>query len=101
MAVYHVQGTSEPLHVIEKLHSKPVSVISYNPSYGVVISIDKAGILEYWTGLKDNFKFPSKIVSFDSKLDTGMLNILQFHLRLNGVPIITFFFYRSIRICKE
>lgn len=73
IVVYHVQGTTEPLHVEEKLHTKPVTTIKYNTTYGVVISIDKAGILEYWTGLKDNFKFPSKIVNFESKLDTGKI----------------------------
>lgn len=66
-----MQGNNEPLQVLEKLHTKPVSVIKYNTTYGIVISIDKAGILEYWTGLKDNFQFPAKIVSFESKLDTG------------------------------
>lgn len=61
---------------MEKLHTKPVSVLKYNTRYEIVISVDQAGILEYWTGPKNDYKFPSKIVSFDSKLDTGASYVL-------------------------
>lgn len=43
----------------------------YNPVYETCISVDRAGILEYWTGPKMEYKFP-KCVSFDSKLDTDL-----------------------------
>lgn len=72
IAIYDAQGVSTPLYVLEKLHTKPVSVIKYNVHFEVVVSVDRAGILEYWTGPKNDYKFPSKIVSFDSKLDTSM-----------------------------
>lgn len=70
--VYDGQGTNEPLHVLEKLHTKPVTVISYNARFETVISVDKAGILEYWQGHKYDYAFPDKIVQFESKLDTGL-----------------------------
>ena len=44
--------------------------------YDVCISVDKAGILEYWTGFKSEFKFP-KCVSFDSKLDTDLFEFAK------------------------
>lgn len=69
--VYDGQGTNVPLHVIDKIHSKPVCIIKYNTTYDVVVSVDRAGILEYWTGPKQDYKFPTKIVSFASKLDTS------------------------------
>jgi peptidylprolyl isomerase domain and WD repeat-containing protein 1 len=72
ISVYDGQGSSEAIHVLEKLHTKPVSVIAFNAQYETVISIDKAGILEYWLGHKNNFAFPEKIVQFDSKLDTSL-----------------------------
>lgn len=72
IAIYDAQGVSTPLHVLEKMHTKPISVIKYNVHFEVVVSVDRAGILEYWTGPKNDYKFPSKIVSFDSKLDTSM-----------------------------
>lgn len=74
IAIYDAQGVSTPLHVLEKLHTKPVSVIKYNVRFEVVVSVDRAGMLEYWTGPKNDYKFPSKIVSFESKLDTSKIS---------------------------
>lgn len=45
--------------------------MKYNLRYDVIVSTDQAGILEYWTGAKTDYTFPGKIVSFESKLDTG------------------------------
>ncbi|XP_055546746.1 peptidylprolyl isomerase domain and WD repeat-containing protein 1 [Wyeomyia smithii] len=70
--VYDGKGTSTPLHVLEKLHTQPVVLIKFNPVYELTISIDKAGILEYWFGPRYDFKFPSKVVNFESKLDTSL-----------------------------
>lgn len=49
--------------------------------FEVIASVDQAGILEYWTGAKTDYKFPAKLVSFESKLDTGnlMLNTANSH----------------------
>lgn len=58
---------------MEKLHTKPVTTMKYNMRYEVVVSVDQAGILEYWTTAKNDYKFPAKIVSFESKLDTGKI----------------------------
>lgn len=60
------------MHVLEKLHSKPVVLIRYNPVYELTVSIDRGGILEYWLGSRHDFKFPSKLVHFESKLDTSL-----------------------------
>uniref|UniRef100_A0A182NGS0 peptidylprolyl isomerase n=1 Tax=Anopheles dirus TaxID=7168 RepID=A0A182NGS0_9DIPT len=70
--VYDGKGTNTPLHTLEKLHTKPVVMLRYNPSFEVTISIDKAGILEYWYGPRHDFKFPTKLVHFESKLDTSL-----------------------------
>lgn len=59
------------MHVLEKLHTKPICIIRYNAAFEVVVSVDQAGILEYWSGPKQDYKFPSKLVSFESKLDTS------------------------------
>lgn len=47
--------------------------MKYNLRYEVIVSVDQAGILEYWTGAKTDYSFPAKIVSFESKLDTSKL----------------------------
>lgn len=71
-----IQSTKDPLHVFETLHRQPVAVIKYNLAFDVCVSVDKAGILEYWTGPKQEFKFP-KNVSFDSKLDTDLFEFAK------------------------
>ncbi|CAG9770960.1 unnamed protein product [Ceutorhynchus assimilis] len=74
--VYDGRGTSAPLNVLEKIHFKPVTLISYNPKYDVSVSVDKSGILEYWSGIKQDFLFP-KNVQFDSKLDTDLFEFAK------------------------
>ncbi|XP_018565250.1 peptidylprolyl isomerase domain and WD repeat-containing protein 1 [Anoplophora glabripennis] len=69
--VYDGRATIAALKVLEKIHMKPVYLIRYNPKYDVVISVDRGGMLEYWTGIKQDCIFP-KNVAFDSKLDTDL-----------------------------
>lgn len=72
VSIFDAQGGGRPLHVFEKLHSKPVTAIKFNVRHQVVVSVDKAGMLEYWTGPKSDYKFPSKVISFSSKMDTDL-----------------------------
>ncbi|KAF4532794.1 hypothetical protein B566_EDAN002644 [Ephemera danica] len=64
-------ATTEPLHVFDNLHTKPVAVMKFNPRFETIVSVDQAGMLEYWTGPKTQFSFP-KCVKFRSKLDTNL-----------------------------
>lgn len=85
--IYDGQGNGEALHVLDKLHLAPVVAMCYNVVYATVISIDKNGILEYWMNSKYDYKFPSKIVSFDSKLDTGLYEFSKNKTRVTGLAI--------------
>lgn len=58
------------------MHTKPVSLIKYNAAFEAVISVDKQGILNYWTGAKHEYSFP-KNVNFDSKLDTDLFEFVK------------------------
>jgi peptidylprolyl isomerase domain and WD repeat-containing protein 1 len=69
--VYDAAGTKEPLHVIEKLHYQPVHLITYNSVFNIVVSTDKSGMLEYWSGQLNEYNFP-KNVNFESNLDTDL-----------------------------
>ncbi|XP_017774692.1 PREDICTED: peptidylprolyl isomerase domain and WD repeat-containing protein 1 [Nicrophorus vespilloides] len=69
--IYDGRGTNEPLHTLDKIHTKPVTIIKYNAALDITISVDSNGILEYWSGMKNDFGFP-KNVGFDSKLDTDL-----------------------------
>ncbi|KAJ6632608.1 Peptidylprolyl isomerase domain and WD repeat-containing protein 1 [Pseudolycoriella hygida] len=83
--IYDGQGTNTPLHVLEKLHTKPVCIIKYNVTFDVVVSVDQAGILEYWTGPKQDYKFPSKLVAFESKLDTSLFEFAKNKTIVSGL----------------
>ncbi|XP_055690534.1 peptidylprolyl isomerase domain and WD repeat-containing protein 1 [Lutzomyia longipalpis] len=75
--VYDAKGDHKLLYTFDKLHTAPVIILRYNPVYEVVISVDVKGILEYRTGPKGEFTFPSKIVSFNSKLDTSLFEFAK------------------------
>eukprot|EP00066_Takifugu_rubripes_P003104 XP_003965443.1 PREDICTED: peptidylprolyl isomerase domain and WD repeat-containing protein 1 [Takifugu rubripes] len=69
--VYDGRGNGQPLHIFEKMHAAPLSQIRLNPQFRVIVSADKAGMLEYWTGLPSEFKFP-KNVHWEYKTDTDL-----------------------------
>ncbi|XP_023222457.1 peptidylprolyl isomerase domain and WD repeat-containing protein 1-like [Centruroides sculpturatus] len=74
--VFDGRGDATPLHVIEKLHSAPVVLMKYNAAQEVAVSVDRKGIVEYWTGPKYDYRFP-KNVSFESKLDTDLYEFVK------------------------
>ncbi|KAF5881916.1 peptidylprolyl isomerase domain and WD repeat-containing protein 1 [Clarias magur] len=69
--VYDGRGSNTPLHTFDKLHSTPLCQIRLNPRYRVIVSADRAGMLEYWTGLPSEFKFPRQ-VEWEYKTDTDL-----------------------------
>ncbi|RZC32250.1 peptidylprolyl isomerase domain and WD repeat-containing protein 1, partial [Asbolus verrucosus] len=74
--IYDGRSDNKPLKILEKIHSRPVILIKYNHKYDVAVSVDKTGILEYWTSLKQDCIFP-KNVKFDSKLDTDLFEFAK------------------------
>uniref|UniRef100_A0A8C5B717 peptidylprolyl isomerase n=1 Tax=Gadus morhua TaxID=8049 RepID=A0A8C5B717_GADMO len=69
--VFDGRGNSEPLHIFDKMHTSPLSKICLNPKFRVIVSADKAGMIEYWTGYRNEFKFP-KYVDWEYKTDTDL-----------------------------
>ncbi|XP_049876869.1 peptidylprolyl isomerase domain and WD repeat-containing protein 1 [Pectinophora gossypiella] len=70
------QASGTPMHTFETLHQNPVTTIKYNPVFEVAVSVDKAGIVEYWTGPKHEYVFP-KNVTFESKLETDLFEFVK------------------------
>src|SRR5271156_3719001 len=66
--IYDAREDAAPLLTAEKLHSRPVHVISYNPIYDCVVSVDTSGMLEYWQPTPD-FSKPKQVFEFKSKTD--------------------------------
>nr|XP_022910949.1 peptidylprolyl isomerase domain and WD repeat-containing protein 1 isoform X1 [Onthophagus taurus]XP_022910950.1 peptidylprolyl isomerase domain and WD repeat-containing protein 1 isoform X2 [Onthophagus taurus] len=75
--VYDSREMKNAIKIIEKIHTKPVILMRFNPKFDVCISVDKNGILEYWSGMRNDFVFPSKKVKFDSKLDTDLFEFAK------------------------
>ncbi|KAL4236415.1 Peptidylprolyl isomerase domain and WD repeat containing protein 1 [Mactra antiquata] len=84
--IYDGRGANLPLHVVEKLHYKPVNIIKYNPVCDLVLSCDQSGMLEMWTGPKGDYKFP-KHLQWQYKTDTDLYEFMK----CKSVPVdITF-----------
>ncbi|XP_018329103.1 peptidylprolyl isomerase domain and WD repeat-containing protein 1 [Agrilus planipennis] len=75
--IYDGRGTQDsPLKILDKMHMNTVILIKYNPPMDTTISVDKKGMLEYWSGLKVDFTIP-RCVSFESKLDTHLFEFVK------------------------
>nr|XP_017200238.2 peptidylprolyl isomerase domain and WD repeat-containing protein 1 isoform X2 [Oryctolagus cuniculus] len=69
--IYDGRGDNQPLHIFDKLHTSPLTQIRLNPVYKAVVSSDKSGMIEYWTGPPHEYKFP-KNVNWEYKTDTDL-----------------------------
>jgi peptidylprolyl isomerase domain and WD repeat-containing protein 1 len=81
-------------------------LFSYNPTFDVAISADKSGMVEYWSGLGNDYEFP-KNVMFESKLDTDLFEFakkksypLNISVSPNGKFFATYGSDRMIRIFR-
>lgn len=72
--IYDGRATSVPLATL-KLHTKPVTCITFNPVHEMAISCDQAGMLEYWSGQESDFQFP-KNIKFEFKTDTDLFEFV-------------------------
>jgi len=68
--VYDGKGSADHLKTL-KLHMKPVVVICYCHQADIVISGDKGGMVEYWSGSGQDHAFPRR-AQFESKVDTDL-----------------------------
>ncbi|EMR11486.1 hypothetical protein PNEG_00500 [Pneumocystis murina B123] len=66
--IYDGKGDSSCIYVINSLHTKPVSIISFNSVYNCAISVDESGMIEYWEP-DSQYKKPKNIFEFKSDTD--------------------------------
>ncbi|XP_059175917.1 peptidylprolyl isomerase domain and WD repeat-containing protein 1-like [Physella acuta] len=74
--IYDGRGTSTPLHVLEKLHFAPVVLIHYNHILEFAVSTDKKGMVEYWSGPKNDYGFPRNL-KWEFKTDTDLYDFIK------------------------
>jgi peptidylprolyl isomerase domain and WD repeat-containing protein 1 len=67
-------GNETPLHVLDKIHRSPVSIMKYHPYAHTVVSIDEQGMMEYWDADPDHdFQQPKPpVISWELKSDTDL-----------------------------
>ncbi|XP_068142122.1 peptidylprolyl isomerase domain and WD repeat-containing protein 1 [Drosophila tropicalis] len=73
------------LHTLDKLHSAPVVVMCFNVAMETIISVDRNGILEYWQNSKHDYKFPQRLVNFETKLDTNLYEFAKQKTQVTGL----------------
>ncbi|RKP34278.1 peptidyl-prolyl cis-trans isomerase cyp15 [Dimargaris cristalligena] len=69
--LYDGRGDGQPLHTISSIHSKPVTLMTFNPLRNCVVSVDSAGMCEYWTPEAPTFELPSQL-GFRFKSETDL-----------------------------
>lgn len=104
--IFNVMEKGEILHHFDKLHMESVVVLKFNPIYDIAISVDMKGILEYWSGPKNDYKFP-KNVNFESRLDTDLYEFFRCKtyptclcFNQQGTKFATFSVDRKVRVFK-
>ncbi|CAH8648291.1 unnamed protein product [Heterobilharzia americana] len=60
---------------MEKLHEAPVVCLAFNPLFECALSADSDGMLECWSGPKNNFDFPHTL-KWEYKSDTDFYCLL-------------------------
>jgi peptidylprolyl isomerase domain and WD repeat-containing protein 1 len=73
--LYDTEASSEPLHVVE-MHFAPVVCLAYNSMHNTVISADKKGAMEYWSGV-DGGAPPKGATTFRFKMDTDLYSLAK------------------------
>lgn len=104
--IYDGRGSSTPIITLSKIHMKPVTVIIYSPVHDIVVSADEGGMLEYWTGGRNEYKFPRN-VSFESKVETDLYEFaknktvpLNMTISPNGNTLAVWAADRKIRVFR-
>ncbi|GLD95777.1 hypothetical protein PINS_up004455 [Pythium insidiosum] len=86
LRVFHAeQSKAEPLYVIDKAHTAPVTVLAYNPVMNCVISGDQRGHIEYWNA--ETYKFPSGDVKFKFKGETDLYELAKNKTHATSIDI--------------
>ena len=105
--IFDGKGTSEPIHELTDLHVHPVVLIRYNDRFATAVSVDRKGMIEYWSSAKRDYKFPEDVVEFDSQLDTHLYEFVKSKTMVHdisfspdGTNFATISADRKIRIFK-
>jgi peptidylprolyl isomerase domain and WD repeat-containing protein 1 len=71
--VYRADSKGEPLAKVQ-IHADPVTMMTYNAPQNAVISVDKEGVIEYWSC--DSYEMPSNL-KFSFKAETDLYTFVE------------------------
>ncbi|KAK9491725.1 hypothetical protein V1508DRAFT_373323 [Lipomyces doorenjongii] len=66
--IYDGRGDAEPIHVLSEIHNQPVKVMGFNSIFNCAVSVDMAGMIEYWRP-EGNYEKPDDVFQFKSSTD--------------------------------
>eukprot|EP00808_Paulinella_micropora_P010323 g29546.t1 len=72
--IFSSQGSTEPLTTVT-MHKASVTLMRFNHKYHTVVSVDSAGMLEYWC--PETLKLPAKGLKFQYKTETSLYTFLK------------------------
>lgn len=70
-------GSNDALATLATIHKAPVTCLRYNMAFDTVISTDSKGFIEYWGGTDYAAPSAPNQVSFVSKLDTDLFDLVK------------------------
>ncbi|KAJ1661898.1 Peptidyl-prolyl cis-trans isomerase cyp15 [Coemansia sp. RSA 1813] len=68
--VFDPYSGTKPKRIINRIHRQPILLVAYNPVVECAVSVDKGGMVEYWT-LEEPFALPESI-DFKLKSQTDL-----------------------------
>ncbi|KAL3311628.1 Peptidylprolyl isomerase domain and WD repeat containing protein 1, partial [Cichlidogyrus casuarinus] len=75
---FDARSKNEVLHTLDNLHQAPITCIAvYCEKYSLVISTDRDGMIEYWSGPKRQYSIEElhPAVPWESKFDTDLFKL--------------------------
>eukprot|EP01134_Creolimax_fragrantissima_P000761 CFRG0761T1 len=73
--LYDGSGDNNPIREV-KVHTQPVHLMCVNHTLGLVVSVDGAGMIEYWKN-GEGYTYPERAVNFESKMDTDLYEFVK------------------------
>lgn len=67
-----------------------IVLLQYNRVFDVTVSVDKSGMVEYWSGPKRDYKFPTKL-PWEYKTDTDLYEFMKVGSTVQTTAILTIY----------
>ncbi|CAH8433604.1 unnamed protein product [Dicrocoelium dendriticum] len=104
--VYDARSKNDLLHTVDRLHLSPVVCMIYNPVFDCVVSADSDGMLEFWAGPSQNYRFP-RLLDWEYKSETDLFcligaktSAISLTVSSNGQTLAVFSMDRRIRLFR-